>query len=764
MIQRPCFKHCYEPIVLAEDVCAVISEVGEYLLHGKIYPRILPLMDGRRTVDEIVEEAADGEALELYYYHLLQLEKHGFLIENGQRNVDDYDFWALALDSPGAAHAGEKLRIHLSPAGEADPAMVTQYLEEGALLDVSVGDFSSAGKQDDGLWVVLVKDYLEPQLEAVNRLARETGTRWIPFKPFGVMPWMGPVFEPGAGACWECMALRLRGHRDVESFSKPDRAWNLSRGEVVPSVRMACDLLSIELCKLAAQPGENDLLHHILTFDFRKTEFRKHRVMQLLQCPRCGDSGAGNKKIPKEPLRLVSRIKSSHNDGGHRIRPAEETLQTLENEISPISGLIGRVTAISREANKYGHNCLAFYSAPKTLSCFRKDNPDSRGRSCGKGRTSSQSRVSAIAEAFERYSAVYRGDEPMIRAAWNDVEDIAIPAENFFLLSETQWETHRSRCREEELIDPYNRSEKCDWTPAWSMVEKRWKLVPASLVYTQWPGEKGHRYLKSDTTGLAAGSCLEEAITQALFEIVERDAHAIWWYNLIRAAQVDPGRSEDPEVEQLFLAFQNEGWDLNVLDVTTDLEIPAFAAIAVHQNNHDIDPLFGGGAHFDPRIALSRTLGEVAPLLKGPQNIYRANPVSRQIHGKPLGEMPYMSPNPEAAVRPLDSFSDRSTSDLLTDIETLVGLFAERGMDTLVVDLSRADVPLRVVRVFVPGMRPMWPNFAPGRMFDVPVLMDWKKRRPAEEEFNPMNFFQNLNRAKPADALTGPGKPNEKTP
>ncbi len=66
------------------------------------------------------------------------------------------------------------------------------------------------------------------------------------------------------------------------------------------------------------------------------------------------------------------------------------------------------------------------------------------------------------------------------------------------------------------------------------------------------------------------------------------------------------------------------------------------------------------------------------------------------------------------------------------------GLARARGLETLVLDQTRADVGLRVVRVVVPGLRAHWPRWGPGRLYDVPVAAGWLERPRREDELNPV--------------------------
>lgn len=56
-------------------------------------------------------------------------------------------------------------------------------------------------------------------------------------------------------------------------------------------------------------------------------------------------------------------------------------------------------------------------------------------------------------------------------------------------------------------------------------------------------------------------------------------------------------------------------------------------------------------------------------------------------------------------------------------------------------DQTRADVGMTVVKVVVPGLRHFWARFAPGRLYDVPVRMGWLKEPLEEEDLNPIPVF-----------------------
>jgi ribosomal protein S12 methylthiotransferase accessory factor len=61
------------------------------------------------------------------------------------------------------------------------------------------------------------------------------------------------------------------------------------------------------------------------------------------------------------------------------------------------------------------------------------------------------------------------------------------------------------------------------------------------------------------------------------------------------------------------------------------------------------------------------------------------------------------------------------------------------GLDFLVLDQTRPDIEVPVVRVIVPGLRHFYRRFAPGRLYDVPVKLGWRERPLTESDLNPLH-------------------------
>src|SRR5262249_48818215 len=123
-----------------------------------------------------------------------------------------------------------------------------------------------------------------------------------------------------------------------------------------------------------------------------------------------------------------------------------------------------------------------------------------------------------------------------------------------------------------------------DWSPVWSLTHGRRRWVPTAFCYSNTPVAAEERFCWFNPNGHAAGNCLEEAIFHGFLELVERDSVAIWWYNQLRRPRVDLASFRQPYFLDLRAHYRSLGYRVWVLDITTDLGVPAFCALALSED------------------------------------------------------------------------------------------------------------------------------------------------------------------------------------
>jgi oxazoline/thiazoline synthase len=377
-----------------------------------------------------------------------------------------------------------------------------------------------------------------------------------------------------------------------------------------------------------------------------------------------------------------------------------------------------------------------------------------RSASGGKGKEATQASASALCEAIERYSGVFQGDEARVRARLKALGNAGIRPNSCMLFSERQfknrarWNTTGSWC--DWVPEPFNEDQEIEWSPAWSLTysERRW--LPTAYCYSGYSRKYSAWFARADSNGCAAGCTKEEAVLQGFLELVERDAVALWWYNRLKKPAVDLASFQDPYFQELQAYYNTLHRDLWVLDVTSDLAIPTFAAISRQRDREVEDVILGFGAHLDPHLAILRALTEVNQSLPAtPSDIWDAEDSSFNSEHKALAwlktatleNQPYLAPAKDLAVKTQADYSSCWSEDLYEDVTTCVKTAEAKGMETLVVDQTRPDTGLHVVKVVVPGLRHFWARFAAGRLYDVPVQMGWLAKPLMEDQLNPQYIF-----------------------
>jgi ribosomal protein S12 methylthiotransferase accessory factor len=236
----------------------------------------------------------------------------------------------------------------------------------------------------------------------------------------------------------------------------------------------------------------------------------------------------------------------------------------------------------------------------------------------------------------------------------------------------------------------------------------------------------------------------EEAFMQALYELIERDACAIWWYNRVKLPAYDLDTSESQFIRTATSRYADLGRNLIVLDLRNDLDIPIACAISWTDSGSEIG--VGLGCDLDMEIAVSRAICElnqfVAGISIGPEVSSQSiqSEIVEWITNTKIREVDFMVPLDDGKVA-IQRREECKNSSLNQDLERVINRLAERGLDTYYLDMSRPEAGLRCVRAIVPGLRHFWARFAPGRLYDVPVKLGWLTKPTPEQGLNPIPFF-----------------------
>jgi ribosomal protein S12 methylthiotransferase accessory factor len=590
------------------------------------------------------------------------------------------------------------------------------------------------------LTVTLVNDYLEERVAELNRQHVADHTPWLLVQPAGIFPLVGPVFRPGQSACWTCLTDRMIRNREIKGFLHRRSARSVAVSPLARNAvgRSAVELAAIEIAKAIATDFRTDLSDHILSLDLMGATLVRHHVAARPQCPVCGRKSLRDPNRAPTPVELRGGSKLGLTSGGYRTVSPGATVARFRKHVSALTGVVSRLERIEADVpmntNYYAvHN----FSAPaRTLDELRTGLT---GGSFGKGSTAEQGEASALMEAIERYSGIFQGDEIRVTRRFVDFPPgDAIHPNDVLLYSDAQYRAQAASPDSEglQMWPPFDPSAEIEWSPVWSLRDQRFRYLPTGLLYFFY---RGPGQINADSNGCAAGNTLEEAIVQGFLELVERDSYAVWWYNRLQRAEVDLDQFQDSYVNDLRAQLAETSRKLWVLDVSNDLGIPAFVAISHWMQDSRENLEFGSGAHFDSRIALLRALTELTQFLSIGRMGGGTGEKSSLDGSTPLRlqKYPFLTPSGRATVEPGIPASFGRLDNTRDLVNACVNVATRQGLDFLVLDQTRPDIEVPVVRVIVPGLRHFYRRFAPGRLYDVPVKLGLRDQPISESELTP---------------------------
>ena len=693
-----------------ELYCALATAIGE---HGNARPAIIRQLSKRFPADKI-EEA------------IKRLLDRRYVVARVSPAFDEAvgGFWASLGLSPEVAE--QNLRSCSVRIESIDVKGAKELTASLSRLGVQIA------KRSPKLTITLVNDYLDRRLAELNQERVAGKTHWLLVQPSGAFPLVGPMFKPGESSCWTCLFDRMIRNREIKGFLDrgPARAVAISPLVNHPVGRTAIHFAAVEIAKAIASGFRTDLRDHIASFDLAGAVIAKHYVARRPQCPTCGSKKLHNPRRSPALVEIAEGKKLVMTSGGYRTMTSRATVSRFRKHVSPLTGVVTRLERIEADL-PMNTNYFAQHNFSAPAHSIDQLRSGLSGGSFGKGSTAEQGEASALMESIERYSGIFQGDEIRTTRRFVDFApgDALLP-NDVQLFSETQFKNRFLQQPDDPhpVPEPFDPSTRTEWSPVSSLRDKRFKYLPTGLLYFFYGG------FHTDSNGCAAGNTRDEAIVQGFLELIERDAYAIWWYNQVQRAAVDLEQFDDFYVRDLQAQFADAGRKLWVLDVTTDLGIPTYVAIMHWMQNGHENIEFGSGAHFDRHIALLRSLTELTQFMSVGMmgGASGEKPTLDGVTPLRLENYPFLTPSDRPIVPPAPSLKlhDNTRDQVIACVE----IAARAGYDFLVLDQTRPDVEVPVVRVLVPGLRHFYRRFAPGRLYDVPVKLGLLDRPRLESD------------------------------
>jgi ribosomal protein S12 methylthiotransferase accessory factor len=378
----------------------------------------------------------------------------------------------------------------------------------------------------------------------------------------------------------------------------------------------------------------------------------------------------------------------AHRRGSHRAVTPEETIDRLRPRL--------RQLGITRVADLTGLDRIGV----PTIQVIRP-NGRALSTSQGKGTDKLSATASGLMEAVETWHAE-RVEWPLRFASFLDLRETDVVVDPSRLL--------RS--------GPFDPDRPLPWTRGVELRSRVQIWVPYELISTDYrvPAPAGFGVFRTSSTGLAAGNTGLEAIIQAVCEAIERDAFTGWmvagegW----RAdRRVDLASVGSGDVGALIEKVRAAGLDVGLWDITSDIGVAAFLCqIEERLSDGGVFAAAGSGCHPCREIAALRAITEAC------QSRVTTIAGARDDLDDEAFQPRRESMLSEAGNRAFTTTPTLDSDDMHADLGHLLDHLTKAGLaQAIIVDLTREEIGIPVVKAIVPGLEDavgVGPSYEPG--------------------------------------------------
>lgn len=312
----------------------------------------------------------------------------------------------------------------------------------------------------------------------------------------------------------------------------------------------------------------------------------------------------------------------------------------------------------------------------------------------GKGATKYQSMASAIMEYTERKSWLeynFGKAKGFIKASYNELKekiDMSCYKDMFKI------HYYSDKEKNEELL----KTIPLYWVEAFNLTTENPVLYPVNFID-----------LTRSSNGLAAGNTKEEAITQGLCELIEREH--------IDNFLIDPYNSKIKLIEQkdisnpYLINLLNWAKENNItvyfFDISNEISITTILAHYIDNNPPTAYTRTGNGygTHPDPEKAMIRAFTE---FLQGREGYLKDLP--KEINIKKGNWQTHLNLDftriiNNATKTSIKKCYNLNHDDFLYDLKKILSIFKQKKLDVIALDLTHPNIKIPVYRLLVPQFK-----------------------------------------------------------
>lgn len=369
------------------------------------------------------------------------------------------------------------------------------------------------------------------------------------------------------------------------------------------------------------------------------------------------------------------------------------------------------------------------------------------GRSGGAGYELKEAIETTIGEVIERYCAAFYDKDLLKKGKYEDLESKTIHPREFALFHPVQYSSPNFP------FVPFTENTEIYFYPCWDLTYNRKIFYPACLIFMPFSLER-NKIGYSTSTGMAGHYNFYKAILTGLYEIIERDAFVITWFQELDIPKIVMSDSIKKYIHKFFPSY----FDFHLFDITLDIDIPTVWGICIGECEYGDFIAVGSATRSTYSRAIKKVIkeiGQAIPYFRYFLEIRRKwNPLSfEELKGFEEHSLFYLKRKDlwfifdkwiKKEGKKEVTFKERESEiDPLDEIKRILKIFRDKNYNVVFCNLTTPDVKetgLFSVKVMSPQLIPLHGNYNYGffggkRLYEVPERLGYK-----------VKDFQNLNK------------------
>jgi len=343
---------------------------------------------------------------------------------------------------------------------------------------------------------------------------------------------------------------------------------------------------------------------------------------------------------------------------------------------------------------------------------------------------------------------------PTIQAAQVELGTACLDPNDILLYSPNQYQNREIINQETTALihkvpKEFNKERAVMWSPVVNILEpEESKFLPTAMLGFNYTLNLQPGTAMCCSNGLASGNSKSEAMIQALYEIIERDSCAVWWYNKLKVKKAAIPANVEGYINKIKGELIRDGRNLEILQLPTDFKVNVTCCVSTDKNGGRI--CVGLGSHADKSVSVVRAVTEMYQMLVGINRYKDMSQLSGIGNGgidglvrdwlmkEKIDDHSHLVGEGEQSK---DDGVERSFEYIEEELDWLLDQYKQKDISVYAINMTSSSIGFPVVKVFAPSMRHFWPRFGEGRLFDLPVKLGYVEKAKDEDSMNRLGFF-----------------------